>query len=276
MRNYKMIIFFVIVIMLVCSGIVLSGHWKDKTHIRNVELTGNTTLSKEEIFDFAKLSDSLICSNELTLEMIEKRIGKHPNIKKVSVTRESFVIKIDISEKAPIAAAYNGKDMLLVDDKLTIYNFNKENRDIDLPVVSGLSSELSPGQYGKNDYANLKIAQYIISKSIKMNRSLELFISEISFSDSLGIILYANEDAAPYYFIDYDSIIPKDKVSAAINIKDINNPALRNEIDLKLFLLNNFIKQVRVYKPNNSIAYVDMRYNNMIVVKNNNFHTKGL
>ena len=268
MRQYKIIIAFVLIILLTFSSIVLSGLWKDKTNVRKVELVGNTTLSKEEIFDFAKLSDSLISSNLLTLEMIEGRISKYPNIKKVNVTRESAVIKIEISEKNPFAAAYNGKDLFLVDDQLTLYTFKKENRNIDLPVISGLSPQLAIEEFGKNDMGNLKIAQYIISKSIKTNRSLYHFISEINFSDSIGITLYASDDAVPIYLLDYNNITPKDKISAEMNIKDINNPALRNEIDRKLIYLDNFLKQVRVYKPNNSFSFVDMRYCNMIVVKN--------
>src|SRR5438128_382682 len=118
MRNYKAIIAFAFVILLTCSGIVLSGFWKDKSTVKHVELYGNTTLSKEEIFDFAKLSDSVICSNVLTLDMIEARIAKHPNIKKVNVVRESAIIKIEVSEKNPFAVVTNSKEMYLVDDQL--------------------------------------------------------------------------------------------------------------------------------------------------------------
>lgn len=268
MRQYKIIIAFVIVIILTFSSIVISGRWKDKTNVKKIELYGNTTLSKEEIFDFAKLNDTLISSNALSLDMIESRISKHPNIKKVNVTRESAVIKIEISEKNPFAVASNGKEIFLVDDQLSLYTFKKENTNIDLPVISGLSQNLSLEEFGKDDMSKLKIAQYIISKSIKLNRTLYHFISEINLSDS-GITLFAYDDATPIYFIDYTTIVPKDKISAAMNMKDIVNPSLRGEIDEKLVYLNNFLKQVRVYKTNNSFSYVDMRYKDMIVVKNN-------
>src|SRR5260221_4674679 len=116
MKNYKVIIAFILLVVLTSTGIVLSGRWKDKSTVKNIELYGNTTLSKEEIFDYAKLNDSTIDSGALTLEMIESRIAKHPNIKKVSVTRESAVIKIEVSEKNPFAIVTNGKDIYLVDD----------------------------------------------------------------------------------------------------------------------------------------------------------------
>ncbi len=53
-------------------------------------------------------------------------------------------------------------------------------------------------------------------------------------------------------------------------IKDINNSLLRRAIDKNLIQLNAFLKQVRVYRTANSFKYIDMRYNDLIIVKNNN------
>ncbi len=270
MRNWKLVILFVIIIIFTFSSIVLSGLWKDKSTIKRVEFTGNTTLSKEEIFDFAKLNDSAICSNALTLEMIESRISKHPNIKKVVVSKDAAIVKIDISEKNPFAIASNGKEMFLVDDQLTIYNLKKEHKDIDLPVITGVSEQMSVSTFGKNDLKDLKIAQYIISQAIKINKSFYNYISEISFADSTQIILVTSDDATPVYFIDYSSQLRKEKFETVNAIRDINNTSLRTAIDNKLIQLNGFLKQVRVYKTANSFKYIDMRYNDMIVVKNNN------
>jgi cell division septal protein FtsQ len=270
MRNWKLVILFVVIIIFTFSSIVLSGLWKDKSTIKRVELTGNTTLSKEEIFDFAKLNDSVICSNALTLEMIESRISKHPNIKKVVVSKDAAIVKIDISEKNPFAIASNGKEMFLVDDQLTIYNLKKEHKDIDLPVITGVSDQMSVNTFGKNDLKDLKIAQYIISQSIKINKSLYNYISEISFADSTQIQLVTSDDATPVFFIDYSSLLRKEKFETVNAVRDINNASLRTAIDNKLVQLNGFLKQVRVYKTTNSFKYIDMRYNDMIVVKNNN------
>ncbi len=269
MKNWKITILFTVVIIFTFSSIVLSGLWKDKSTIRNVNMTGNITLSKDEIFEFARMNDSIICSNALTLDMIETRIAKHPNIKKVVVTKDGTTIKIEVAEKNPFAAASNGKEIFLVDDQLSLYNLKKEQMNIDLPVISGLSSELGAGTYGKNDLNFLKIGQYIISQSIKINKSLFNYISEINFSDSNNIVLVTSDDATPVYFIDYSSLTRKDRPDAGF-IKDINNTSLRRAIDKNLLQLNGFLKQVRVYRTANSFKYIDMRYNDMIIVKNNN------
>lgn len=267
MKNWKVIILFVLVIILAGSSIVLSGLWKDRSTVRKIELTGNTTLSKEELFEYAKLNDTLIESNSLTLEMIESRISKHPNVKTVNATRNGTTIKIDINEKNPFAIATNGKEMFLVDDQLTLYNLKKEHKDLDIPVISGLSQGTDLNNYSGEDLKNLKIARYIISQAIMLNRSLYNYISEISFSDTNNIILYTSDDGTPVYFVEYASLIKK--YEPVSQVKDINNQVLINDIKKKLLYLNGFLKQVRVYKQSGSFALIDMRYNDMIVVKNN-------
>jgi cell division septal protein FtsQ len=205
--------------------------------------------------------------------MIETRIAKHPNIKSVNATRETGTIRIAVSEKTPFALVTNGKNVFLVDDALNLYNLKKENNNIDLPVVSGLSQELDLSYVSKDDLRNMKIAQYIISKAIKIDRILYNFISEINFSDSSGITLYTSEDVTPVYLLDYGSLPYKIKSTQAVKEIDINDAGFRRTIDEKLLYLVSFLKQVIVYKSRFSFAYVDLRYKDIVVVKNNKFST---
>ena len=271
MRRFKGIIFFTVVLLFTFSGIVLSGYWKDKTNTNKVEVTGNVTLSKDEIFDFAKLTDSLVLSNSISLEMIESRISKHPNIKSVNAARDNGIIKIEITEKTPFAMVTNGSSVFLVDNALNLYNLKKENTGLDLPVISGMSKDMDIDYLTSTDLRNLKIAQYIISKSAKLDRVLYNFISEINFSDSVGITLYTTEDAMPVYLIDYSFLNYQVRNSKAVKEVDINDTEFRNTIDEKLIYLVNFLKQVIVYKSRFSFAYVDLRYKDMVVVRNNSF-----
>ena len=273
MRRYKGIIFFTVVLLFTFTGIVLSGYWKDRTNTNKVELTGNVTLSKDEIFDFARLTDSLVLSNSLSLQMIESRISKHPNIKSVNATRDNGTIRIEITEKTPFAMATNGKSVFLVDNALNLYNLKKENTGLDLPVISGMSNEMDLDYLTSTDLRNLKIAQYIISKSAKIDRVLYNFISEINFSDSIGITLYTTEDATPVYLVDYSFLDLQVRNTRAVREVDINDTEFRNTLDEKLLYLVNFLKQVIVYKSRFSFAYVDLRYKDMVVVKNNSFST---
>jgi cell division septal protein FtsQ len=271
MRRFKGIIFFTVVLLFTFTSIVLSGYWKDRTNTNKIEVTGNVTLSKDEIFDFAKLTDSLVLSNSLSLEMIESRISKHPNIKSANATRDNGTIRIEITEKTPFAMVTNGHSVYLVDNALNLYNLKKENEGLDLPVISGMSADLNIDYLTSTDLRNLKIAQYIIGKSAKIDRVLYNFISEINFSDSAGITIYTTEDATPVYLVDFSFLNYQVRNSKAVKEVDINDAEFRNTIDEKLVYLVNFLKQVIVYKSRFSFEYVDLRYKDMVVVKNNSF-----
>ena len=273
MKRLKTLILLLFVVLFAGSSVVLSGLWKDKKYVKSVEFNGATTLFKDEVFDFAKLNDSLILSNSLTLEQIETRIAKHPNIKSVHVTRENGIINIDISEKDPFALVTNGKKMYLIDDRLNLYNLKKENRDIDLPVISGLSDVLDIDNYSKDDMRNLKIAQFLIKQILKTDKILYNYISEINFSDSTGIKLYSSEDATPVYFLDYDEVNQKSKLPVDMRNLDITNSDFRDLIKMKIVYLDDLLKQVIVYKGRYSLACIDMRYRDMVLLKNNNIQT---
>jgi len=273
MRKAKYVILFVLVIIFTFSGIVLSGLWKDKTTVKRIEMNGNVTLSKEEIFNFALLSDSMLFSNAVSLEKIEARISKHPNIKKVNAVRDGTTIKIEISEKDPFAVVTNGNSMFLVDDKLNLYTLKKENTNLDLPVISGLSYQLDINNITSIDLKYLKIAQYIIGRSVKRDKMLYNLISEISFADSSGIIIYTADDVTPVYLIDYKYIGYTAGPADLHRQIDINNTAFRNELDQKLLCLKSFLKQVIMYKNRYSFEFVDLRYKDVVVVRNKHFST---
>jgi cell division septal protein FtsQ len=273
MRKAKYIILFVLVIIFTFSGIVLSGLWKDRSTVKKIVVSGNVTLSKEEIFDYAKLNDSLLMTNGLSLDRIESRISKHPNIKKVNAVRDGTTIKIEISEKDPFAVVNNGSSMFLVDDKLNLYNMKKENADLDLPVISGLSNQMNINTIASSDLRNLKIAQYIISSCVKKDKLLYNLISEISFADTSGIVIYTADDVTPVYLVDYDFVPYSGKSPIHENGIDINNTLFRKELDQKLICLRSFLKQVMMYRSRNSFEFVDLRYKDVVVVRNKNFST---
>jgi hypothetical protein len=258
MKKTKIIILFITVAAMVSSGVVLSGIWKEKSETKNVELIGNTSLSKKEIFDFAKLSDSLLMSDKLNLQMIEERISKHPNISSVNAKRESSKLIIEVSEKDPFAIilpSADDKQLLLLDDKLNVYNYNKEMKNLNLPVISGLSGQLDVSNVSKPDYEKMRIAHYIISRFIKIDKLLYNYVSEIHFPDSVSIVLYTFDNAVPVYLFDYSSV-------------EINSDAFREILNMKITNLYNLIKQVLIYRTGNSIESIDLRYNSSAIIRN--------
>lgn len=268
MSRAKVIILFVIVSLLTTGGIVLSGYWKDKTTTTKVEFTGNMTLTKEEVFGFAKLSDSLIINNKLSLEMIESRIAKHPNVKTVNAKRVSTIIKIEITEKEPFAMVMSNAGLFMADNELNLYLFKKNDNGYNIPVISGLSDSIGIGSVTPPDIKKLKTAKYIISRLIKTDRLLYNYISEVNFGDTTCLRLISN-DGMMIMLVDYEEVNKAEKLYGIVTMPEVLQNSFRKDIDLKLVLLDSFMKKVLIYRGNNSFSSVDLRYKDLIVVKNN-------
>lgn len=267
MSRTKIIILFVLIVLFTVSGIVLSGYWKDKTTITRVEFTGNILLTKDEVFSYAKLSDSLIVSGSLTLEMIESRISKHPNVKTVNAKRESSVIKIEITEKEPFAAIVSASGLYLTDNELNLCLYKKNISGYDIPVITGLSDSAGLNSLTPQDLKKLKVAKYFITQLIKTNRLLYKYISEINFSDSSCLKAIAN-DGTVIKLLDYEEVNKKEKLYGAAVMPEIIQPSFRKEINRKLVLLDQFMKKVLIYRGNNTYSSIDLRYKDLIVAAN--------
>jgi cell division septal protein FtsQ len=271
MKKLKIILSLGLVTAVAFSGIIFSGKWKDKSNPKTIELSGNTTLSKDEIFEFTRLNDSLLMSDTLNLQIIEERILKHPNINSVNVKRDGSNLLIEISEKEPFAIVIsNVNPPLMLDDKLNLYTYKKENINLNLPVVSGFSNELDISSVSKEDYLKLKLAHFIISRMNAIDKILFNYISEIHYGDSASITLYTLEDAVPVYLVDYSSLSPELLRLNYYQYFNVNNETLRSLISERLARLYNFVKQVMLYRTKSSIEYVDLRFKDMVVVKNKN------
>jgi len=270
MKKFKIFLGLSLVTAVAFSGILLSGKWKEKSNPKIIELSGNTTLSKDELFDFAKLTDSLLLSDTLNLQIIEERISKHPNVNSVNARRNGIKLSIEISEKAPFALVIpgSGKPPLLLDDKLNLYSFKKEIRNVNLPVVSGFSDQLDISSMSKEDYLKLKIAHFIISRINAIDKILFNYVSEIHFSDSVSITLYTFEDAMPIYLFDYCSLTPELLRLNFLQYFNLSNESFRSLILERLVRLNNFLKQVMLYRTKSSVEYVDLRFKDLVIIKN--------
>lgn len=267
-KEVKVILGFVFISLFVASGFVISGYWKEKNLINKIELTGNVNLSKDDIFKFAKLTDSLLIANKFPLEVIEMRISKHPNIKSVNASIESGVLIIVISEREPFALVIIKNKLLLIDDLLNLYEYHPERKNIDLPVISGLSDSLEINNISSSDLKKLKIARYIISRAVQIDKLLYRFISEINFSDNKQIVIFSNENATEIYFFEYSCLKSITKSYNTYEDIDVTSDEFRKMIDKKLIYLSNFYKKVLIYRGYNAYQYIDMRYDDILLVKN--------
>ena len=257
MSKFKFSVLIIFVIAIIVSALVFANSWRSNVYFDKITVSGNLTLSKEDILNVAHLKeDSVINIEELNIDIIQDRIAKHPEVKKVFVSKEPPAeLKIDITERKPVAIINFGNELKLVDKELEIFSFTNFEKIFDLPVINGLNiaNNTKPGISTREN--DIRLALFIILESHKIGKYLYSQISEINLSDSNKIIVYSNENSVPFYFPRYED-------------KNIYDTEYQNEISNKLVLLKSFLEQVHVRNVKKDLEYVDLRFSNQVVVKN--------
>ena len=251
-------IILMLIVLFVAASALMSIKWRSENVYEKITVSGNYTITREEILNSARLKDTVLNSSEVNLSVIQDRIMKHPEVKKVFVSEElPSELKIEIVERRPVAILNGENEMKLIDDDLENFAFKNFNKLYDLPVISGVRIENTPNPKNKYNKNDLRLALFIILNSYKESKSMYNNISEISLSDSNKIIVYMSEDSSPFYF-------PRDKKAS------IADPEYQNLLLNKLRIFDSYIKQSMDNHLKKNINYVDLRYTNQIVVNSNN------
>lgn len=226
--------------------IVFANNWRNKTYINKITVKGNITLTEAEVLSVAGIkADSVLNLEELNLSFIRDRVAKHPEIKKVVVSKEPpSELIIEITEKKPLAVIIKNNELNLIDDEQEVFTFKNYEKAYDLPVISGLKPEGSP-QY-KSD---INMALNLLKAAYSKGRYLQNMISEVNMKDSNKVIVKSNEKSISFYF-------PRIEKDAFTVYKQ------------KLGLFRKFMEE-EILKKNMECQYVDIRYSNQIIAKFN-------
>ncbi|MCE1165106.1 MAG: FtsQ-type POTRA domain-containing protein, partial [Bacteroidetes bacterium] len=114
----KIIMLSSVIVLVVIILIIVANNWRNKTFVNKITIKGNLTITESEIYTAAGLkADSLINLDELNLAFIRDRIAKHPEIKRVVVSKEPpSELVIEITEKKPIAVLVKNTELNLIDE----------------------------------------------------------------------------------------------------------------------------------------------------------------
>jgi cell division protein FtsQ len=246
MSKRKIILFLSLSSVVIFLFIVFANNWRNKTYINKITVKGNITLTEAEVLSAAGIkADSVLNLEELNLSFIRDRVAKHPEIKKVVVSKEPpSELIIEITEKKPLAVIIKNNELNLIDDEQEVFTFKNYEKAYDLPVISGLKSEGSP-QY-KSD---INMALNLLKAAYSKGRYLQNMISEVNMKDSNKVIVKSNEKSISFYF----PRIEKDAFSV---------------YKQKLGLFRKFMEE-EILKKNMECQYVDIRYSNQIIAKFN-------
>lgn len=254
--NAKKVIL-ILIVLFAGALTLLSIKWRSGYIFEKITVTGNYTISEEEIFSIARLKDSLISSDEINIDNIQDRISKHPEIKKVFVSKElPSELKIEIIERRPVAILNGENEVKLIDDELEIFPFKNSTKLYDLPVISGVKIENTPNPKNKYKKEDLRLALFLILNSYKESKAVYNNISEINLSDSSKVIVYLSEDSSPFYF-------PRKKES-------ISNADYQILLLNTLAVFESYLKQSLDEHLKKQVNYVDLRYSNEVIVNSNN------
>jgi len=251
----KYIILFAVLIILILVIAIFANKWRDNVQFSKITITGNYSLNRDDILKYAKLDrDSSINIDELNLKIIQDRISKNPEIKKVYVSKEPpSELKIDIIEKRPVALLNINNELKLIDEELEIFAFKNYQKLYDLPVITGYNMKYIQAADSINNSENIRTALFIVLNAYQRSKTLYNLISEINIADSSRLIVYSNENSAQFYFPKYKE-------------KNISDKSYRTELIATLVKFNAFHYQTSIKE---NIIYVDLRFNNQAVVKYN-------
>jgi len=251
-------IILILIVLFIAAAALLSLKWRSENIFEKITVSGNYTIIREDILKVSRLKDTLINADEINIDIIQDRILKHPEVKKVHVSRElPSELKIEIIERRPVAILNGENEMKLIDDELEVFPFKNFIKLYDLPVISGVRVESNPNPKNRYNKEDLRLGLFLILNSYKESKSLYNNISEVNLSDSAKIIIYLSEDSSPFY-------LPR-------NMKEsISNAEYQNLLLNKLRVFDSYIKQSLDNHLKKNVNYVDLRFSNQVVVNSNN------
>jgi len=225
--------------------IYFANNWRNKTIISKITIKGNITISESEILAAAGLkADTLINLEELNIVFIRDRIAKHPEVKKVLVSKEPpSELIIEITEKKPVAIILRKNEIFLIDEEQEVFSVKNYDKAFDLPIISGLKPDESKNK------ADIDIAITFLKATYEKGKYLQNLISEVNMKDSSKIIVKTNDKLISFYF-------PRIAKNGYNTYKE------------KLNLFKSFMDEEVVLK-NLNYEYVDLRYSNQIIAKIN-------
>ena len=221
--------------------IVFANVWKSSLRVTRVTLEGNRIVEANELFQLAQIHrGSLIY--DIDLKAIQKNLLSQCYIKVATVERNlPSTIQITVVERKPIALV-NRPDFAYLDEDGVLLPHSISKELFDLPVLSGLNlgQRASYGSTIRNPYA-LEALQ-ILKGARLVNSELYHLISEIQIQNDSDMVLYTAEGGVPIIFGNGD-------------IAD------------KLVRLDAFWSQVIQERGLQNLRYVDLRYDDQVVVQ---------
>lgn len=181
----------IIIIGLSATLLVMANKWLDNTHVQGVRITGLNLLDSIEISKYAGINSYTALKN-LNLDSIETNVLKNPFVANAEVYRgETGNLKIDITERVPIARVIVGDSVMYSDSTAKLLDHRSSFSIIDVPIITGI---MRSDKVDRNKLWQTLEVLKIIRDSVSELNSL---VSEIQYATDGNFIIYLTDNSIP-------------------------------------------------------------------------------
>jgi cell division protein FtsQ len=228
-------------LLLAVGLVVFANLWKSNLKVKRVTIEGNRIVETAEITQLIKVPKNTQLQ-DVDLMAVRRDILSHHFIKDAVVERDlPATLKVTIKERVPLAII-NSTEILYLDEDGVVLPHSMSKQLFDLPVLTGMPEGLSliPGTMIK--HPDIQEALQILAMSRLVNKELYHMISEVRLRNGGDIVLYAAEWGVPIIFG-------------------------RGEIANKLVRLESFWNNVVRERGSDNLQYVDLRFDDQVIVR---------
>ena len=241
-KENRLFLYLICVLIFIAFLSVFANRWNSEQIIDSYKITGNHAIPTEELFQCLDSLGIYSETEKTDLMDLKLNISHHPFVQQAYVMRKnSSDIEIEVEEKSAIAITVNENgDIFYLDQKGELLPYRLSLLYVDLPVIHGLYKK------GKLDTRALQDCRNIIDLLYTdENKELKFMISEIIYNQNTKEINLLSTDRA------YKIIIG-------------NAQNLSMKFDLLNIIRKNILKNINI----NTVEYVDLRWNNRVIIKN--------
>lgn len=237
-RNFVLMALLVVIL---AGTAIYANVWKENRHINDVVVEGNKIVAVKDILALAKVPSGTLLF-ELDIYAVEQRVTKNEFVRSVAVHRDiPNRVRITIEERIPVAAMVMDK-LYYLDVEGVVLPPATSQFIFDLPVITGVAqgSDCTPGKRTKSK--NVLAALELLATARDIDEEVYRNISEIHIDGDKDFVFYTAEFGIPV-------LLGRDRIGQ------------------KLVKFEAFWKSVAAQQGAHLLQYVDLRFEDQVVVR---------
>jgi cell division protein FtsQ len=240
----RVYVYFFFLAVLIATVFGVKEQWQHHVPVKRVSVEGISVITKDEIVRLMNLPPN-VPMYEIDLTAVQRNILTNSFVKSAVIQRDApSTIRVSVEERKP-AAILNAKELYFIASDGTVLPYVVSAETYDIPVISGLDSLAGIKTGQKLMVADVNEALEIITASKFTSNHLFHAISEIRLRKGHDLVLYSFETGIPIIF---------GKGDAA----------------KKMVKLDAFWQQFLQNNETSDIQYIDIRFDDQVVVSRKN------